>query len=366
MKTFHCQCGNKVFFLNSYCTNCERALGYFPRIGQMGALHPASQYLWTAPGLTPVGQTYRKCNNYAVEDVCNWMVESDDPDPFCWSCRLNEVIPDLDRPRHRYYWYKIESAKRYMLYGLYQLNLPIVSRKDNPQQGLAFRFLADTRSDSGFLDPIHGRDAVVTGHDNGLITINLAEADDVARARLREQMQECYRTLLGHFRHEIGHYYWARLIRDDAQRLSKFRELFGDEKRDYQGALALHYSNGPPANWQRYYISPYASMHPWEDWAECWAHYMHMIDTLETAHYFGVVPAGVSELPDEGDIAHFNPAHEAFPALLERWVQLSVAMNAINRSMGLPDAYPFVLPSSAQYKLEFIHRLIAEQASVSR
>lgn len=355
MKTFNCQCGNRVFFLNSHCVNCKQELGYFPRLGRMGALKPAGQYIWTSPGVTPEGRHYRKCNNYSQEDVCNWMIEVSDPDPFCWSCRLNQTIPDLTRPRYRYFWYKLESAKRYLLYGLYQLRLPVVSKKQDAAHGLAFSFLASA-------DPAEGEDApapISTGHANGLITINVAEADDVERTRMREQYQERYRTLLGHFRHEIGHYYWDRLIRNVPDNQAKFRELFGDEQREYRAALDLHYRNGPPAGWQQHYVSSYASAHPWEDWAECWAHYLHMIDTLETAHDFGLVPAGVSELEAERQQTGFNPSHEAFARLLERWVQLTVAMNALSRSMGLPDAYPFVLPDIAKLKLEFIHRLIA-------
>ncbi|MGH8459181.1 MAG: putative zinc-binding metallopeptidase, partial [Nevskiales bacterium] len=186
MKTFRCQCGNRVFFLNSRCVNCNRELGYFPRLGQMGTLEAAGPQLWVAPGVTPADSRYRKCNNYTIEVVCNWMVEAGDPDPFCWSCRLNTVIPDLSRPRHREYWYKIESAKRYMLYGLYQLRLPVISKKHDTARGLAFTFLADANSAIEFNDSFYGQEAVLTGHNNGLITINLAEADDVARTRLRE------------------------------------------------------------------------------------------------------------------------------------------------------------------------------------
>ncbi|MGH8457915.1 MAG: putative zinc-binding metallopeptidase, partial [Nevskiales bacterium] len=142
--------------------------------------------------------------------------------------------------------------------------------------------------------------------------------------------------------------------------LAHFRELFGDERRDYQGALQLHHQNGPPAGWQMHYISSYASMHPWEDWAECWAHYMHMVDTLETAHDFGRVSAN-TEAMNPGAITGFNPAHETFPRLLDRWVRMTVTLNAISHSMGLPDTYPFVLPPMAQRKLEFIHGLIAGQ-----
>lgn len=352
MKSFTCQCGNRVFFLNSHCVQCKRELGYFPRLGQMGALEPAGQYIWTAPGITPEGRHYRKCNNYQQEDVCNWMVEVSDPDPFCWACRLNQVIPDLSRPRHRYFWYKLESAKRYCLYGLYQLRLPLQSKKQDPDKGLAFAFLASPETEDDNASPVH------TGHSNGLITINVSEADDVARTQMRELQRERYRTLLGHFRHEIGHYYWDRLIRDIPDNMTGFRELFGDERRDYRAALDLHYQQGPPAGWQQHYVSSYASAHPWEDWAECWAHYMHMIGTLETAHDFGLVPAGVSALESEKQQSVFNPSHEAFAKLMERWVQLTVAMNALSRSMGLPDAYPFVVPAMARRKLEYIHHLI--------
>jgi len=365
MKTFRCQCGNRVFFLNSRCVSCNRELGYFPRLGRMGALEAAGPQLWTATGITPPGNLYRKCNHYEVEGVCNWMVEAEDPEPFCWSCRLNNVIPDLSRPRHREYWYKIECAKRYMLYGLYQLRLPVASKKHDPAHGLAFTFLAGSDSVTEFNDIIHGQDTVLTGHNNGVITINLAEADEVARARMREQLQERYRTLLGHFRHEIGHHYWDRLVRDAPETLAHFRQLFGDERRDYQGALQLHYQNGPPLGWEMHYLSSYASMHPWEDWAECWAHYMHMIDTLETAHEFGLSSADLEKSGSGLADAWLHSVRTDFSQLLDRWVQLTVALNAISHSMGLPDAYPFVLPPSAEHKLEFIHRLITRSSSLS-
>jgi hypothetical protein len=247
-----------------------------------------------------------------------------------------------------------------MLYGLYQLRLPVVSKRHDPARGLAFTFLADTDSATEFQDPIHGQQAVLTGHHQGVITINLAEADDVARERMRERMQERYRTLLGHFRHEIGHYYWDRLIRDQPEKLREYRERFGDERQDYQAAMDRHYREGPPPDWNERFLSSYASAHPWEDWAECWAHYLHMVATLETAHDFGLVPAGTSDTQADEAGIWFNPAHEAFARLLDRWVQMTVALNAISHSMGLPDAYPFVLPPAAQRKLEFIHRLIAD------
>jgi hypothetical protein len=89
--------------------------------------------------------------------------------------------------------------------------------------------------------------------------------------------------LLGHFRHEVGHYFWDRLVATDPHQLEEFRVLFGDDRQDYGEALKRHYDEGAPANWQDTYISMYATMHPWEDFAETWAHYLHIVDTLETA-----------------------------------------------------------------------------------
>ena len=175
-------------------------------------------------------------------------------------------------------WRKLEAAKHRLFYTLLRLNLPIETRNENPE-GLAFDFLADQPAQSG--------PKVMTGHDNGLITIALAEADDAERERRRTAMGEPYRTLLGHFRHEVGHYYWDRLVRDEG-RLDPCRAVFGDDSQDYEQALQRHYAEGAPANWQENFVSAYATTHPWEDFAETWAHYLHIVDTLEMAGAFGV------------------------------------------------------------------------------
>ena len=132
---------------------------------------------------------------------------------------------------------------------------------------------------------------VFTGHDNGIITLDLAEGDDVHREQLRVAMDEPYRTLLGHFRHEIGHYYFYRLIGSSPDLLSRSRELFGDPDADYQEALDRHYSQGAPSGWDQQFVPSYATMHPAEDWAETFAHYLHIRDTLDTAAAFGFAPA---------------------------------------------------------------------------
>ena len=183
----------------------------------------------------------------------------------------------------------------------------------------------------------------MTGHANGLITINIAEADDVERERMRQQMNEQQRTLLGHFRHESGHYYWDRLVAGGPF-LPRIRALFGDERSDYSSALAQYYEFGPPSNWQHMYVSAYASAHPWEDWAECWAHWLQITDSLETAVTIGLAP------PDalDGDL----------DARVRNWVDLALKINLLNRSMDQPDPYPFVLSPPVVDKLKLVDEVI--------
>jgi hypothetical protein len=289
------------------------------------------------------------------------MVPMGDSLNFCDACRLNEIIPNLSQPKHKQYWHKLEQAKRYMLYSLSQLGLPIKSKHDDPARGVAFLFLADRESASEFTQPIPAQTPIPTGHAGGRITINLAEADDIARTRTREQMRERYRTLLGHFRHEIGHYYWELLIQD-THFLDSFRECFGDERKDYQQALADYYEGGAPDGWEKMFISAYASSHPWEDWAESWAHYLLMFDALETASQFGFsvedrkLQAPAEPLPVSAgrQVARF----EDFDVMFEQWTKFSIAINAINRSMGLRDAYPFAPSLAVGNKLRFIHKII--------
>jgi hypothetical protein len=202
------------------------------------------------------------------------------------------MIPDLSLTENQANWRRIQLAKHRLFYTLLKLRLPLKTKLEDTEHGLAFDFLVAPPPHDMAAEP------VMTGHDHGLITINLAEADDSERERMRRQMGEPYRTLLGHFRHEIAHYYWDRLVRD-ASGIEAFRQLFGDEREDYSAALQRHYANGPPPNWQESFVSAYASTHPWEDWAETWAHYFHMVDTLETASAFGmrVRPTSIRTAP---------------------------------------------------------------------
>jgi hypothetical protein len=355
MRTFHCDvCGNPVFFENTYCTHCNHVLGVIPDVLRVCTLQTNRDGTWRALARLAAGRAYRKCDNYAEHDVCNWMVPADSTKRFCIACELNAVIPNLSRPGFTERWYRLERSKRRLVYTLLKLGLPLRGYDGDPAPGLAFSFLSN-------LDAADG-ETVMTGHADGHITINIDEADPAKRERSRVDLNETYRTLLGHFRHEVGHYYWDRLIRDGGA-LASFRELFGDERRNYAEALDHYYQAGAPPDWQAHYISRYASAHPWEDWAESWAHYLHIIDTLETAVHYGVrverrMPNGQVHRADP----RFDPYRVArFEELTRHWIPLTGALNSLNRSMGLPDIYPFVLSDTALRKLKFIHKNVRSQ-----
>jgi hypothetical protein len=343
MKTFVCQCEARIFFRNSRCLACQRELGFLPDRGVMSALEPDAKREGVFSALAAEGAHYRKCENYAVHDACNWMIPvsgTRETEKFCRSCRLNRTIPTIEEPEQHELWRRIELAKRHLVYTLIALRLPLDSKLDDPEGGLAFDFLTPTPDEP-----------VLTGHANGVITLNVNEADPVAREEMRVKMGERYRTLLGHFRHEVGHYYFMSLVQGSG-RIDEFRDLFGDEREDYAAALKHHYANPPPEDWVERYISTYAAAHPFEDWAETWAHYLHMRDTLETGQHFGFSPepARMSRL----DLADFH-------ALLGDFMELTVALNALNRSMGLPDPYPFQITSLPAKKLGFVHEVVTQR-----
>jgi hypothetical protein len=347
VRIFHCdRCEQLVFFENVRCVACGHALAYLPDVGDMGTLEPAGGDTWRRTR-APEARTYRLCTNYDRENVCNWAVPADDPQALCQSCRLTRVIPDLGR--HRDAWYRLEVAKRRLVYGLMRHGLPIASKRDDPERGLTFEFLADPD------DP--DAPPVMTGHADGVVTISVAEADDAQRERRRLQLHEPYRTLLGHFRHESGHYYWARLV-ERGPRLARFREVFGDERAGYADALARHYEQGAPPDWQQRFVSAYASVHPWEDWAETWAHFLHMSDSIETAAACGLMLR--PRHPDEPALVTPPDARPAgsFDRMVRDWFPLTYVLNNLNRGLGLPDGYPFVLSTPAIEKLRFVHETI--------
>lgn len=350
MKLFSCPvCHFTVYFENDSCEHCGAELGYDPGGNRMLAFAPGVEPLEPL-GRTPHGPGFRHCANRR-EGVCNWLVPLRSHEDYCLSCRHNDIIPNLSQPGARELWRRLERAKRYLVYAVLRLGLPLTTRAER-SEGLAFRFLDDNLHDA----------PVMTGHDAGLITIALAEADDAEREKRRSGMGEPYRTLIGHFRHEVGHWYWDRLIRDGG-RLESFRSLFGDDSRDYGEALQRHYGEGPPPDWQARYVSAYAAAHPWEDWAESFAHYLHMIDTLEMAASWNVSLDPRVENPTllraDIDLDIRDPGLE-IGDLVADWLALSAALNALNRSMGQQDAYPFVLTAPVVEKLGYIHDVVTE------
>jgi len=347
MKIFHCDhCGGLVYFENYRCLCCGHLLAYMPDVQTVASLDPATGDLWSTPASGAAGRLYRLCANTTAHQVCNWAVAADDPQPLCVSCRLTRTIPDLAPPGNKTLWYHIEIAKRRLLFTLSSLGLPIAPKTSEHPGGLAFDFLADLPNPAG----VH----VMTGHEDGVITLSLAEADDVERHRRQQALGEPFRTLLGHLRHEVGHYYWDRLVRDHPGRRERVRTIFGDDSVEYNSALQHYYASGAPADWQDRFVSAYASAHPWEDWAETWAHYLHMVDVLEIADDSGI--------DIKTQAVAVEPAHDTFDTMIGRWFELTHVLNNLNRGLGQPDSYPFVLSGPTVAKLRLVHDIIGEAA----
>ncbi|TFV58867.1 hypothetical protein E4P42_10220 [Mycobacterium sp. PS03-16] len=341
MRDFNCpNCGQRLAFENSLCLNCGSALGF--SLDDMALLVIAPPADSDHAGAVSERQ-YRLCANMHLAE-CNWLVEKGPVAQLCASCALTRTRPQDTDTTALAAFAVAERAKRRLIAELHELKLPIVGRDEDPDYGLAFDLLSSEA------------EKVFTGHANGIITLDLAEGDDVHRERLRVAMDEPYRTLLGHFRHEIGHYYFYRLIGPSPAYLARFTELFGDPDTDYQAALDRHYSQGAPDGWEADHVSSYATMHPAEDWAETFAHYLHIRDTLDTAAAFGFAPAGAT-------FERRVLGRSGFDTIIEMWLPLSWALNMVNRSMGRDDLYPFVLPPPVLEKMRFLHTVIDEITS---
>ena len=351
-RTFLCRCGNHVFFSNSLCLGCQAPLGYLPGEARLVPLDPGSQPgTWVVEG---AGPPQKYCGNRDMPAHCNWLLAADDPNPLCIACRLNRTIPNLDDQDNARYWGLIEAAKRRLVSQLLVLGLPVKSKvNEDAQHGLMFDFLRSP--------PKAPR--VMTGHASGLITLNVEEADDAKREKIRLDLREPYRTLLGHFRHEVGHYYWDRLV-FERRWLGPFRKLFGDERADYAAALRANYENGPPADWADRNISSYASTHPWEDWAETWAHYLHVVDSLGTALGFGIdaddLESTIQPFERDALYAPDDAGAERFLSLLNSWIEMTMVLNELARSMGQPDFYPFVMSKPVVAKLQFVQLVVLD------
>lgn len=339
MRTFTCRCDQKVFFDSNQCVQCSVLLGFDPKAQSILSLESVNSELLQSAA----GNQYRRCNNAVQHDICNWLIEVEDDQPFCQACRLNRTIPNLAKSTNLVRWQRLEQAKRRLLYTLLALDLPI-------GDGLAFDFLEDGRGDP----ELYGDSRVTTGYLNGVVTINVLEADPVAREAERAALNEPQRTLLGHMRHESGHHFYRLLTTDTGawegegrhDFTSEFIQRFGDPSLSYNDALENHYHSGPPPDWQMRFISPYAACHPLEDWAETWSHYLTMVDALETGSSHHLLPRNIASL--------------SFDERLGQWRELSTAINELNRSSGADDVYPYIVSPVAAEKLHFIERSISQ------
>jgi hypothetical protein len=336
MQPFPCSvCGQLLFFDNSTCLRCESPLGYVPADGELVALRTVDSVLERADGRPG---RFRRCANRLVAR-CNWLVPIDDVAERCASCRLTTLRPNDSEVESIGAFADAEAAKRRLLHQLMALGLPVVDRSVDPANGVAFELLSSRGLN------------VITGHEAGVITLDLSESDDAHREFVRQQLGEPYRTVLGHLRHEIGHYYWPILVEQQGE-VDGFRHLFGDEREPYEDALVRYY-DGSNAAFSDDYVSRYATMHPWEDWAETFAHYLHIDAGLVTAEANGLTvgepasSAGRTALATRDDID--------IAETVQSWLGLTIALNAMARSIGQPDLYPFVLSPRVVEKLDFVH-----------
>ncbi|MFT3798536.1 putative zinc-binding metallopeptidase [Microbacterium sp.] len=329
-------CGSFLILESLTCPGCGAVVGF----------HRQSRAFFTLPdekaSIDIGGEEFRACSRRSWE--CNWLVGESEQSGRCFSCRLTRRIPPSDDTLALEKLADTAVAKRRLLVQLFELGLP-VTPYDEQEGGLAFD-LVSSRS-SG--------EKVMIGHANGVITIDLAESLDDHRERLRVQLGEPYRTMLGHLRHEVGHYFQNVLVTD----WDECRDLFSDERASYRDAIARHYRTGAPEGWRENYLSEYATMHPWEDFAECFAHYLHITGTLGTAARAGLeLHAEHAEDVAVSITPRLSYADAEMQTMLDDWALASLFFNQINRAMGHRPLYPFTISAAVATKLTYIHRLV--------
>ena len=357
MRRFHCLCHEIVFYDNSECISCSRELGFCPACRRLVALI-GSDELGLHCGNQACGAELRKCHNNRVEGVCNRCVPAQSTDKFCDCCRFNTIIPDLSKGDNRIKWQRLERAKRRAFYYLDLLGLPRGTAEEGYDPPLSFEFKEPRTvqapepgsvTTSALLDE---EEVVMTGHLNGVITINIHEADPVERERLRVHFGERNRSLVGHFRHELAHYYWDMLVRGQDE--ENFAAVFGSHLNPpYQEAIDRYYRDGPPANWREHYVSAYASMHPWEDFAETFATYLEVVAVLDTAYHMGI--RGGSGFSTDMEIGQ----------MVREFVRLGTVLNEINRDMGLKDLMVRSFMGPVMNKLQYVQKLTSQQVEAA-
>ena len=303
------------------------------------------------------GKLLAKCHNYSVHNVCNrcCLLETAaaNGSDLCDYCRHNDTIPDLSVSGNRERWLRLEEAKRRLLYTLDLLKLPYGTEADGFRPALAFDFKADKSGADKRRRSLSEQERCFTGHADGKITINLREADPVEREKIRVMFDEAHRTVIGHFRHEIAHFYWQMLVQGTCE--DDCKAVFGDhDNPSYSEAQNFYYENGPKSNWQGSYVSGYATMHPWEDFAETFATYLDMVSVLDTAWNVGI---------NVGINGGCEPTAADLPAMVDTYIRLGVVLNETNRAMGLIDLVPEILTPTVVAKLNFVHDLVRAAAA---
>ena len=347
METYTCICGNTLFFENSRCVQCQRLVGWCPGCDRIASLLDLGNHQYQC-GHSDCQILLTQCHNYQVHQICNRCIanEAVSTSPaLCDYCQYTDIIPDLSVPGNHQRWYELEVAKRRLLYILEILQLPFGNNQPDFNPPLSFDFKGDIILKDALWRTVGQGKRIFTGHANGKITINIREADDDVREQLRVDFNEAQRTVVGHFHHEIGHYYWQLLVKE--RWLGHFKDTFGDHENPlYSEALERYYASGPPRNWQQEYVSAYATMHPWEDFAETFATYLDMVSVLHTAihHQDANATAYVQETEFDDMVAAYK--------------RLGILLNELNRTLGLIDFIPEILTPPVIKKLRFIHDLV--------
>ncbi|MCC9601199.1 putative zinc-binding peptidase [Stieleria sp. JC731] len=329
MRTFQCGCGADLFFHSAHCISCGRMVS---RCASCQTVTSVDQNTGTCDSCST---KLEPCKNRVDHEVCNGTVLNESNETHCRYCTLNRVIPDLSLEGNLEKWRLAERAKQRVLFDIDRIGLPI---DDDDTLPLVFEFKTAEK------------EPVSTGHADGVITLDLAEADSVHRERTRVQFGEPHRTLVGHFRHELGHYFWQKCVLPG--RIELFRELFGDERNpSYAEARDQYYNQRAPANWQQAYVSEYATMHPWEDFAETFNAYLDMIAIARTFGHFQKGGYAINE--------------ENFDFLITDYRNIGIMANELNRDMGLLDLVPEVFTPPVIEKMRFIHEMARRQTEPS-
>ena len=349
MRLFHCdRCGSTLPFGAQACPACFADIGYVPDQRTLRVLTPTDDRagFHLGSGDTNDDSTWWRCLNAAWG--CNWMVRSLEGQSWCRSCRLTRGRPDTARPDAIQAWTIAEAAKRRLVHQLDEFALPIEIESESMPDGLVF--------DLVYLPGEGG----ITGHFEGVVTLDLAETEDAHRDELRRRLGEPFRTVIGHLRHEVAHFYWPRLV-GQTDEIDTFRHLFGDDRADYRESIDHYYANAT-ADWDRArYVTAYAAAHPFEDWAETFAHYLHIVDSIDTAVAYDLVP------PTDGTMLVTDAVGAlAFSDILDAWRPINTAVNAIAETVGAPAVYPFEPVGAVVDKLTFVHRQIAAHTERDR